>query len=673
MRTGFPRHLVGFNPDGTLDPNAPSLAPTIPEDFLTHSSPEASAAAAIWLGLRPADPQAQPEVTTGSALAWLDDTSDSAIADVDTTSPAAEEAVGADTPVPAPEAASVPDVQPEAEDDSADSSSWLAGFNLAPEDDTPVPEAASVPDVQPEAEATPGSDSDSSSMSWLAGFNLAPEDEATSSEEPETAVEATVIDPHSEVHVHHHYESAAESRPAAASAVVDERSPAAEQKHVERLSEAAVREPRPDPGPIAPAEKVKEPLFVWRGKPIGGARTAAAAAVAVEYEPELDTGPAEAEIATSVSYIESPEDGSAGIDAQTWFESTMQSALDLGVSDLHIGYEQDENGTVLTARVRIDGQMQVLETVHGMDARTIIGKFKAKADLASAGSFVPEESIYKIEVEGEVRKARIALFRTANGGDALVLRLPPTGALRSLEELEFAPRNLTLFHDLLANANRMILIAGPMGSGKTTTAHAALMHVATPNRTVWSVEDPVERDLPGLTQLEVDEKNGAGFPALLPVLVRSDYDTLFLGEIRDKATAGAGVRQAKAGRQVITTIHANDNVTALLRLIELSQDGPLSVMDAVLGVVSQRLVRKLNPEWDGVDEATRYRGRVPVHEVLRVTDELTEAVMRDKPIAEIKKIASDTSESTFKMDAERLVTAGITDWDEIHRVLGQSA
>ena len=314
--------------------------------------------------------------------------------------------------------------------------------------------------------------------------------------------------------------------------------------------------------------------------------------------------------------------------------------------------------------------MQLFDTIYGNDARIIMGKFKAAAELSSGGSFIPEESLYSVDVDGETRKARVALFRTNNGGDALVLRLPPTGPLRSLEDLEFAPDNLALFHRLLRAANRMVLIAGPMGSGKTTTAHAALKQVSTSERTIWSVEDPVERDLEGITQLEIDDANGAGFEALLPTLIRSDYDTLFLGEIRDKSTAAAAVRQAKAGRQVITTIHANNNVTALLRLIELAQDSPLSVMDAVLGVVSQRLVRRLNPDWDQVDPATKYRGRVPIHEVLLINDELTEAIMRDRPIREVKEIAIAASKSTFERDAQRLIDAGITDLPEVRRVLG---
>ncbi|QOT19453.1 GspE/PulE family protein [Paenarthrobacter sp. YJN-5] len=356
-------------------------------------------------------------------------------------------------------------------------------------------------------------------------------------------------------------------------------------------------------------------------------------------------------------------------DTSTWLEETIQHCMQMGASDLLLNF--DNASLILEASARVDGRMRPVRQVKGIDGRVIIGKFKAEAKLATSGRFAPEETVYMVKVNDERRKARVAAFRTADGGDAIVLRLPPSGALRRLEDLSFSPLNLQLFYDLLGAANRMIIIAGPMGSGKTTTAQGALMHVAIPTRTVWTVEDPVERSLPGLIQLEVDEDNGAGFDALLPALVRSDYDTLFLGEIRDQATAAAGVRQAKAGRQVITTIHANNNVTALLRLIDLAVDSPLSVMDSVKGVVSQRLIGKLNPDWDGRNPLTKYRGRVPIHEVLTITDELTEAIMTNQPLSQLRALAEDNSMSTFAADVERLVNAGITDEEEARRVIGE--
>lgn len=356
---------------------------------------------------------------------------------------------------------------------------------------------------------------------------------------------------------------------------------------------------------------------------------------------------------------------------ETWLDDIIQEALRLDGSDILLNTSAD--GQILTCDVRVDGRMRPLRRVEGSEAQRILGRFKAQAGLATSGTFAPEETVHLVPVDGEQRKARVAAFRRSDNGSAVVMRLPPKGDLKQLEELSFSEHNLELVHKLLGSANRMVMLAGPMGSGKTTTAHGALGFVANGERTVWTIEDPVERNIPGLVQLEVDEENGAGFDALLPALVRSDYDTLFLGEIRDYATAAAGVRQAKAGRQVITTIHANDNVTALLRLIELAKDSPLSVLDSVRGVISQRLVGKLNPHWDGADPKTKYRGRVPIHEVLEVDEELIQAMMEGRPLGEIRAISFDKSFSTFKADAERLIYEGVTDKEEIERVLGKDA
>jgi type II secretory ATPase GspE/PulE/Tfp pilus assembly ATPase PilB-like protein len=421
------------------------------------------------------------------------------------------------------------------------------------------------------------------------------------------------------------------------------------------------------PTPATPAsqapKKIKEPMFVWRGKPIGAGKRDDAVAVA----------PARGKKNEQRAAVQTPADfdpsNTVNIDTRRWFEDSMSWAMDRNASDVHIVL--DGKTGVLTARVRIDGIMRPFATIEGTDAASIMGIFKTAAEMHSISSFIPEESLYKIDVDGEVRTARAAMARDHSGGNALVLRLPSTGAVKRLEELGFSDENLATLKKMLRSANRMIIFAGPMGAGKTSTAHGALLEVATPGRSVWSIEDPVERNIPGVVQIEADEDNKAGFAELLPFLVRSDYDTLFLGEIRDKVTAAAGVRQAKAGRQVITTIHATDNIIALYRLIELAEDTPLSCMNAIRGIVSQRLLRRLNPDWsegDNVDD--KYKGRVPIHEVLIINDELIEAVMGDKPLGLVKDIAKRASTSTFTTDAQRLVDAGITDPEEVERVLG---
>lgn len=368
------------------------------------------------------------------------------------------------------------------------------------------------------------------------------------------------------------------------------------------------------------------------------------------------------------------------VDNTTWLQNQIQDALALGASDMVI--ETDGiAGEQLFCDIRIDGRMRPLRRIVGEDpVRKVLGSFKSLAGLSTSGEYRPQEVVYSVPVPAdlsdpsagtEVRKARVASFRQHHGGSSIVMRLPAQGRLKALDELNFTPENLQLTQQLLMKANGLIMLAGPMGSGKSTTAYAALDHVANGERTIWTIEDPVERTIPGLIQLEVDEENDAGFDALLPSLVRSDYDVLFLGEIRDKATAGAAVRQSRAGRQVFSTIHANDNVTALLRLVELAQDSPLSVLDAVRGVISQRLISKLNPDWDGKDPREKYRGRIPIHEVLEITPKIVTAISDGQmSLAEIRELIADDTISTFEHNIYELLDAKVVDEEEVTRVLG---
>lgn len=367
------------------------------------------------------------------------------------------------------------------------------------------------------------------------------------------------------------------------------------------------------------------------------------------------------------------------VDNTTWLQNQIQEALVLGASDMVM--ETDGANALLFCDIRIDGRMRPLRRIIGEDpVRKVLGSFKSLSGLSTSGEFRPQEVVYSVPVPAdlsdpsagtELRKARVASFRQHHGGSSVVMRLPAQGRLKSLDELNFTPENLQLTQQLLMKANGLIMLAGPMGSGKSTTAYAALDHVANGERTIWTIEDPVERTIPGLIQLEVDEDNDAGFDALLPSLVRSDYDVLFLGEIRDKATAGAAVRQSRAGRQVFSTIHANDNVTALLRLVELAQDSPLSVLDSVRGVISQRLISKLNPDWDGKNPLEKYRGRIPIHEVLEITPKIVTAISEGQmSLAEVRELIADDTISTFEHNIYELLDAKVVDEEEVTRVLG---
>lgn len=358
-------------------------------------------------------------------------------------------------------------------------------------------------------------------------------------------------------------------------------------------------------------------------------------------------------------------------DPHTYLNSVMLEAMAMGASDVLIDYSPQQ----MLIRARVDSRMRPVRSVPGEDITRLMNIFKSTYGLSTSQSYTPQEASMNLEVDGEPRRVRLVAFAKTTaesqaGGMALVMRLPESGPQRTLEQLGLSALNHEYLRKMLDTRSQMILIAGPMNCGKSTTARAALMHISNPYNTVWTLEDPVERLIPGTIQLSVNEKEKAGYDDLLPHLLRADYDTLFLGEIRDPKTAAAGVRQARAGRQVITTIHATNNVTALMRLINLAGDTPLSVLDSVRGVISQRLVARRNPLWsEGDDPLNRYKGQVPIHEALTITDTMIEAIMAGVPLHELKSIAAANSVSTFAQDLERLVDAGVTDVQEAERLL----
>ncbi|MGP5014496.1 GspE/PulE family protein [Glutamicibacter ardleyensis] len=372
--------------------------------------------------------------------------------------------------------------------------------------------------------------------------------------------------------------------------------------------------------------------------------------------------------------IKNPDFGSCLLDI-------VNEASELGASDLLIEYRRGGTGEVVT-QVRIDGTMRRFYRVPASYATQVINSFKTSANLKSSANLLPESSTLKMQVPSGMkdekgkettieRKARIQLFTTSDSGSTIVLRLPPRGSLRSIHELGFTNNNKKRLLQLLDTAKKMLIFVGPMGVGKSTTGYAGLQYLHDGTRTIWSLEDPVERDIEGIIQLEANEEMGTGYEHMLPALVRSDYDTLFLGELRNKITARAAVRQSRAGRQVISTLHANDNVSALIRLIELAEDTPYSVLDSVQGLVSQRLVAKLNPEWDGESDFNKYKGRVPIHEIMVITPDIVDALVNQDSLEAIREIATKHQPETFWHNVDQLIAEGTTDLDEAVRVLGK--
>jgi general secretion pathway protein E len=358
-----------------------------------------------------------------------------------------------------------------------------------------------------------------------------------------------------------------------------------------------------------------------------------------------------------------------------WYEKLFIQARSVNTSDLHLETFCDDNAVVneLRIRARVDGSLLPFRRITGDDAARIIGVIKTNATgMSTSGSTVQESQIV-IPLDDDTQfETRATIAPKADGGEILNVRLPIEGDIKPLAELGMSEENLRRFRHIIGHPHGLVLVAGPTGSGKTTTIHAALIALLRPSRTIFTLEDPVERFIPGMVQIEVSSGSGSkqSFSDMLPYMVRFDYDMLFLGEIRDTETAKTAIKQAQIGKMVFATIHANDNVVALQRLITLVEEDAAYVLDSVRGVVSQRLVAKRNPEWDHKNPVTRYKGRTPIHEVTEVTPNVVQGFVEKLKFSDLRSSIRDEQDSNLAMDAMRLLEERVTDVREVRRVLG---
>lgn len=345
-------------------------------------------------------------------------------------------------------------------------------------------------------------------------------------------------------------------------------------------------------------------------------------------------------------------------------------AVRRGASDLHL--EPVNQGYEL--RHRIDGLLQPMQTLSSEAGGSLVNRLMVAAQLLTYRRGVPQEGRIRVEVA--------AADDSSNAPDKpLDLRLsvmPTTHGLRAVVRLPaelYQPRSLHalgLPESVMAGLNRfiaadsgMLILCGPAGSGKTTTMYALLEAIVQqcPGQSVISLEDPVERQLPGITQVEVQPFGELTFETVLRSVLRQDPQVLSIGEIRDAQTAGIAIRAALSGHRLVTSLHASTPGQALVRLIEMGLE-PYQIASAVAGAVSMRLLRRRN-------EQGGYAGRVPIASFLAVDEAVRKALLTRGDAS----IISDASRqqagwSSLQDHAQALLDAKITDQTEIDRVLG---
>ncbi|MBL9087962.1 MAG: Flp pilus assembly complex ATPase component TadA [Planctomycetia bacterium] len=341
-------------------------------------------------------------------------------------------------------------------------------------------------------------------------------------------------------------------------------------------------------------------------------------------------------------------------------ERLLRRAVNLGASDLHL----DPTEAGLVATVRRDGLLEPLETLPQDLHPRVLGRLKALADLLAYRTDVPQEGRIPADRSGIGREVRVATYPTVNGERAAVRLEVGAHAPRTLADLGLPPAVLADLARAFDQPEGVVLLTGPSGSGKTTTLYAALGHLLAGGRrrAIVTVEDPVERRVPGVSQTQIDAAAGLTFPRALRSLLRQDPDVLLVGEIRDRETAAVALEAGLTGHLVASTIHAGRAPLVFARLLDLGVE-PFALTTAVRGVLAQRLVRRRAP--DGT-----LAGRVLVAEWLPMSAPLRRAILARADGEALAAAAREAGAPSLDDAAADLVRRGLTTPEEVRRVLG---
>ncbi len=366
-----------------------------------------------------------------------------------------------------------------------------------------------------------------------------------------------------------------------------------------------------------------------------------------------------------------------------------------GASDIHF----DPFDTGIHIRIRIDGDLHNYTLVPLSMKKNMITRVKIISNMNITESRLPQDGAIKGLIENYNVDLRVSCLPT-NLGEKIVIRiLDYSMSSAGLENLGFSKENLVLVNRMLAIPNGIILVTGATGSGKSTTVYSMLQKLNTENRNLITVEDPIEMNIDGINQVQVNSEIGMTFGSALRSILRQDPDIIMIGEIRDSETAKIAVRSAITGHLVLSTVHTNDSLNTIERLLDMDVERYL-LGAAISGIISQKLARKLcdnckklRPTTDyeklvfkknlgldvneiyeakGCSKCTNgYRGRIPVHEVLLINQEIKDAISQGWPKSKLRELVfSENSHITSLLqDGLKKILTGTTTFDEILRLV----
>jgi type IV pilus assembly protein PilB len=381
--------------------------------------------------------------------------------------------------------------------------------------------------------------------------------------------------------------------------------------------------------------------------------------------------------------------------------SIIAQAADRGASDIHFEPQADErgrNGRELRVRMRVDGVLTEAATVPKRMVSGVISRIKIMADLDIAERRIPQDGRVSITVEGRQVDVRVVTLPSVHGEGCVMRILDKRGISFELDKLGMQEHELTRFRKAFNRSYGAVLVTGPTGSGKSTSLYGALNELNTPEKNIITIEDPVEYQVAGITQVQVNNKAGLTFAAGLRSMMRADPDIMMVGEIRDRETAQIAIEGALTGHLVLSTLHTNDAPSAITRLIEMQVE-PFLVASAIDCVVAQRLARTLcaNCKQRTIVPAQvlrdhgykaqfdieayepvgcvrcagmGYKGRIGLYEVMAMSEDLRALTLQRASADQLAAVAVREGMRKLRDDGLDKVKAGLTSMAEVARVTG---
>jgi len=381
-------------------------------------------------------------------------------------------------------------------------------------------------------------------------------------------------------------------------------------------------------------------------------------------------------------------------------ETIIFTALERRASDIHI----EARDTEVAVKYRIDGVLQhAMQPIAKEWHSTVLSRIKVLSDLDIAERRVPQDGRFRVKYKGRFIDLRVSIMPASHGEDA-VLRVLDKETLSekfqslSLDVVGFSDLEVRRFRKYIQEPYGMVLVTGPTGSGKTTTLYAAINEIKSDEDKIVTIEDPVEYQLKGITQIPVNEKKGLTFARGLRSILRHDPDKIMVGEIRDQETAQIAIQSALTGHLVFTTVHANNVTDVIGRFINMGVE-PYNFVSALNCIMAQRLVRVICPNckrqknftpaelkeagldpatWAGITlcegagclecSGTGYHGRTAICELLDLTDRIREMIVDRRPTSEIKRVAREEGMITLRESGLAKIRDGITTVKEINKV-----